>query len=611
MSKKKILKILLIVGICVLVAAAVVGTAVGVTTCKKNKGNESEQTREYTVTYDLDGGMWNNAYSVKVKDGEKLAKPSDPAKDGYVFGGWTYNGSAYDFNTAVTGDITLKAVWNKGSYTVTFDLDGGTWGNNALNIEVSAGSKFSVVIQGCGVPAKTNYTFDGWVDANGNVFDGSTEITANITVKAKWEASHVHTWSAWQTNETQHWKVPVCEGKPTPECLTDKSELGTHVDTNSDGVCKTCGYVGVGLANYKSKAKDAVNATHASLGTAWTAESTADALDAAKAKALAALDAAENNGTLSDATEAYYAEIVTALKTEYIARLEEAYKAENYTINQTSYNNAMDTAKDAINAVEAYDGFEEVYTAQCELLDEVKNDDAYKVTVNIKDADGAVLATVSVFIDEAVTAQTLTAALEAANKLGEGYSVTYWANAGFNEGITLPEANTYTEATTLDVYADIEELQYAGTYTYTVKSGSVQAVASTDAKGDLDAILDTSKVGTPNESGNFKLADDADEIQATVYLRKGQTIDISITGRSGSSYGDANLDITTAATTVTASGDTRIELVSSDDTYTVTFTASASGFVTFTFKRDPVNARTPKIIKIELEIADPSIVGET
>lgn len=42
-----------------------------------------------------------------------MAKPADPKKTGYVFAGW-YNGSAkWNFNSAVTSDMTLKAKWTK------------------------------------------------------------------------------------------------------------------------------------------------------------------------------------------------------------------------------------------------------------------------------------------------------------------------------------------------------------------------------------------------------------------------------------------------------------------------------------------------------------------
>lgn len=49
--------------------------------------------------------------------------------------------------------------------------------------------------------------------------------------------SHVHTFdSKWSYNETSHWHAATCEHKE----LT--SDLGEHIDINSDHVCDVCGY---------------------------------------------------------------------------------------------------------------------------------------------------------------------------------------------------------------------------------------------------------------------------------------------------------------------------------------------------------------------------------
>ena len=68
-----------------------------------------------TVTFDSDGG--SAVASQTVVSGYKAVEPDDPAKDGFAFKGWyqVTGGmtaeTAFDFDTAVTGDITLKAVW--------------------------------------------------------------------------------------------------------------------------------------------------------------------------------------------------------------------------------------------------------------------------------------------------------------------------------------------------------------------------------------------------------------------------------------------------------------------------------------------------------------------
>ena len=76
---------------------------------------------EWIVTFDSDGG--SEVEAQKVADGEKAVKPKNPTGEGLTFAGWyqvtdasggTLADTAFDFeNTAITGDITLKAVWKE------------------------------------------------------------------------------------------------------------------------------------------------------------------------------------------------------------------------------------------------------------------------------------------------------------------------------------------------------------------------------------------------------------------------------------------------------------------------------------------------------------------
>ena len=64
---------------------------------------------KYTVTFDSAGG--SNVSSQTVTEGDKATKPTDPTKSDSQFDGWYLNGTKYDFNKAVTSDITLVAKW--------------------------------------------------------------------------------------------------------------------------------------------------------------------------------------------------------------------------------------------------------------------------------------------------------------------------------------------------------------------------------------------------------------------------------------------------------------------------------------------------------------------
>lgn len=63
-----------------------------------------------TVTFVVDGEVYHTA---TVKDGELVAAPADPTKEGHVFKGWLLDGKPFDFKTPVTGDLKLEASFEK------------------------------------------------------------------------------------------------------------------------------------------------------------------------------------------------------------------------------------------------------------------------------------------------------------------------------------------------------------------------------------------------------------------------------------------------------------------------------------------------------------------
>ncbi len=74
----------------------------------------------YTVTFDTQDG--SPATSQTVTAGDKAVKPSDPTRSGYTFEGWYTEAACtteWDFNNAVTGNMTLYALWTKKPNPVT------------------------------------------------------------------------------------------------------------------------------------------------------------------------------------------------------------------------------------------------------------------------------------------------------------------------------------------------------------------------------------------------------------------------------------------------------------------------------------------------------------
>ena len=131
----------------------------------------------YTVTFDAMGGDARDPQTVNWNT--TATKPEDPTRQYYRFGGWYLNGTAYDFTTPVTGDITLKAEWIIINYTVTFDSNGGT---SVPDVLANAGKPVTKPTN----PTKTGYRFGGWLTEDNKIWNFDTLITGDITLTAQW-----------------------------------------------------------------------------------------------------------------------------------------------------------------------------------------------------------------------------------------------------------------------------------------------------------------------------------------------------------------------------------------------------------------------------------------
>ena len=137
----------------------------------------------YTVTFDANGG--SDVLAQEIVSGGKAVKPAAPEKDGYVFAGWYIGETPYDFDNAVTENITLTAKWSEAVqvYVVTFDSDGGS---NVPAQEVERDGKAARPKD----PVKDGYVFAGWYLGE-TQYNFDARVTADITLKAKWSKNSV------------------------------------------------------------------------------------------------------------------------------------------------------------------------------------------------------------------------------------------------------------------------------------------------------------------------------------------------------------------------------------------------------------------------------------
>ena len=140
------------------------------------------------VSFDSVGGTAIDPQEI-VK-GNVAEEPEDPTKIGYDFVGWFLDDEEFDFETPVTEDITLVAEWEVKTFTVTFNMDGGTLSdgeNNITSLVVDYGTSASEL--DALTKTKTGCTFSKWqyLD-NGSYVDlpSTATVQGDISVKAVW-----------------------------------------------------------------------------------------------------------------------------------------------------------------------------------------------------------------------------------------------------------------------------------------------------------------------------------------------------------------------------------------------------------------------------------------
>lgn len=151
----------------------------------------------------------DNVRLEKVSKGNKVNKLPVEDED---FLGWYDGENEFDFNKGVEKDYVLFAKFDTSTqFTVTFDTDGGS----AIDpVKV----KENRTVTAPSNPTKSGLLFNEWT-LDGKVFDFSTPITSDITLKATWRENDntvmVRFDSAGGSNVASQ-KVPVGETAKKP-----------------------------------------------------------------------------------------------------------------------------------------------------------------------------------------------------------------------------------------------------------------------------------------------------------------------------------------------------------------------------------------------------------
>jgi len=146
---------------------------------------------QYTIIYDLDGGTAEgnpDTYTVET-DAFTLKNPTRP---GHTFTGWSGTGLTGEDNLTLTipkgstGNRSYTAHWSLNTYSITYDLNGGTASGNPTSYTVESAT---ITLN---QPTKTGYTFTGW---SGTDLTGEDNLTVTIPAGSTGDRSYTAHWS--------------------------------------------------------------------------------------------------------------------------------------------------------------------------------------------------------------------------------------------------------------------------------------------------------------------------------------------------------------------------------------------------------------------------------
>ena len=177
------------------------------------------EINKYTVTYINEGAKYIEDQQINYK--EKAVKPDpNPSKIGYTFKYWSLkeNGEEYNFNSEITKDTTLYAVYNINKYIVIFkNYDGSTLQEETL--EYRALPKYKGEEPTREKTKEYTYTFKGWDKEITEVTNNQEYIATYTETKNKYNVKFTnYDGSILQEETLEYGTLPVYKGEvPTRE----------------------------------------------------------------------------------------------------------------------------------------------------------------------------------------------------------------------------------------------------------------------------------------------------------------------------------------------------------------------------------------------------------
>lgn len=181
---------------------------------------------DYTISYDLQGGSISNQPTSYNINTDTFSIPQ-PTKKGYTFIGWTgSNGNTPQTSVTIkkgsTGNKSYKANWQVNTYSITYNLDGGSISGQPTSYTIESPTL------NIPRPTKTGHTFLGWTGSNGNTNQLDVSIahgsTGNKAYTAHWTANKYTL--TFNYNKPSNASSAIANGTVTSKTVTYDSPYG-------------------------------------------------------------------------------------------------------------------------------------------------------------------------------------------------------------------------------------------------------------------------------------------------------------------------------------------------------------------------------------------------
>ena len=149
------------------------------------------EANQYNVAFNGNGAIEGTipATMTDVNYDQVYELPADvPERTGYTFVGWTTDSSAsepmeniYNLTASNNATVTLYAIWEARSFTVTLDPNGGSVAPESIKVT------YDGTYENLPTPEREGYSFNGWSDGSTTYTTGSVvKITTDQTLTAQW-----------------------------------------------------------------------------------------------------------------------------------------------------------------------------------------------------------------------------------------------------------------------------------------------------------------------------------------------------------------------------------------------------------------------------------------